>query len=119
MPDTAYETVDYQLDGHVATITLDRPDALNAFNPAMYADVNTAMARFRDDDQAWAAVVTGRGLRSFSAGVDVKALDAEVASSDNPGGSEVASRFGIEFSGEYFTDKPVSPRSRGTATAKA
>ena len=54
----------YELDGHVATITYNRPDALNAINGAMRRDLNEAFARFRDDEAAWVAIVTGAG-RAF------------------------------------------------------
>jgi E-phenylitaconyl-CoA hydratase len=65
------ETVLYELDGHVATITYNRPEALNAINGQVRADLNDAFARFRDDEEAWVAVVTGAG-RAFCAGADLK-----------------------------------------------
>jgi len=61
----------YELDGHVATITYNRPEALNAINAEMRRDLNSAFTRFRDDDQAWVAIVTGAG-RAFCAGADVR-----------------------------------------------
>jgi enoyl-CoA hydratase/carnithine racemase len=65
------DAVLYELDGHVATITYNRPDALNAINKAVRDDLNAAFARFRDDDDAWVAIVTGAG-RAFCVGADVK-----------------------------------------------
>jgi (E)-benzylidenesuccinyl-CoA hydratase len=61
----------YELDGHVATITYNRPDALNAINGPMRKDLNAAFARFRDEDDAWVAIVTGAG-RAFCVGGDIK-----------------------------------------------
>jgi E-phenylitaconyl-CoA hydratase len=61
----------FQLDGHVATITYNRPEALNAINGDMRRDLNAAFARFRDDDEAWVAIVTGAG-RAFCAGGDLR-----------------------------------------------
>jgi enoyl-CoA hydratase/carnithine racemase len=61
----------YELDGHVATITYNRPDALNAINSSMRSDLNRAFARFRDEPEAWVAIVTGVG-RAFCAGADVR-----------------------------------------------
>jgi enoyl-CoA hydratase/carnithine racemase len=55
----------------VATITYNRPDALNAVNGEMRRDLNDAFARFRDDDEAWVAIVTGAG-RAFCAGADLR-----------------------------------------------
>jgi Enoyl-CoA hydratase/isomerase len=65
------DTVSYELDGHVATITYDRPHALNAVNGELRADLNDAFARFRDEEDAWVAIVTGRG-RAFCAGADLR-----------------------------------------------
>ena len=55
------DTVRYELDGHVATITYNRPDALNAINGEMRRDLNAAFARFRDEEDAWVGIVTGEG----------------------------------------------------------
>ncbi|WP_028928730.1 enoyl-CoA hydratase/isomerase family protein [Pseudonocardia asaccharolytica] len=63
-------TVRYELADHVATITLDRPDKLNAIDGAMRRDINEAFARFRFDDDAWVGIVTGNG-RAFCAGADL------------------------------------------------
>jgi E-phenylitaconyl-CoA hydratase len=64
-------TVLYERDGHVATITYNRPEALNAINAELRADLNAAWARFRDDEEAWVAIITGAG-RAFSAGADLR-----------------------------------------------
>jgi E-phenylitaconyl-CoA hydratase len=61
----------YEVDGHIATITYNRPEALNAINAQMRRDLNAAFARFRDDDDAWVGVVTGAG-RAFCAGADMR-----------------------------------------------
>jgi enoyl-CoA hydratase/carnithine racemase len=63
--------VTFQLDGHVATITYNRPDVLNAINAEMRRDLNAAFSRFRDDQEAWVAIVTGAG-RAFCAGADLR-----------------------------------------------
>jgi enoyl-CoA hydratase/carnithine racemase len=62
--------VTYEIDGHVATITYNRPDALNAINAEMRQALNHAFTRFRDDEDAWVAIVTGTG-RAFCAGGDI------------------------------------------------
>src|ERR671911_696901 len=66
------DAVLYELDGHVATITYNRPEALNAIDGAMRAGLNSAFARFRDEEEAWVAIVTGAG-RAFCAGADMRA----------------------------------------------
>jgi enoyl-CoA hydratase/carnithine racemase len=60
----------YDLDGHVATITYNRPEALNAIDGAVRAGLNAAFARFRDEEDAWVAIVTGAG-RAFCVGADI------------------------------------------------
>jgi enoyl-CoA hydratase/carnithine racemase len=45
----------------VATITYNRPEALNTINGEMRRDLNEAFSRFRDDEDAWVAIVTGAG----------------------------------------------------------
>ncbi len=64
------DTVLYERDEHVATITYNRPDVLNAINGELRNDLNDAWTRFRDDDDAWIAIVTGAG-GSFCAGADL------------------------------------------------
>jgi enoyl-CoA hydratase/carnithine racemase len=65
------DAVLYELDGHVATITYNRPEALNAINGALRDDLNGAFARFRDEEDAWVAIVTGAG-RAFCVGADLR-----------------------------------------------
>ena len=64
-------TVLYQREGHIATITYNRPEALNAINGELREDLNASWVTFRDDDDAWVAIVTGAG-RAFSAGADLR-----------------------------------------------
>jgi enoyl-CoA hydratase len=60
-----------QLDGHVARITIDRPEARNALDVHHFRDLANAWRRFRDDDDDWVAIVTGvEG--SFMTGADLK-----------------------------------------------
>lgn len=75
-------TVRYDLEGHVATITYNRPDALNAINGEMRRDLNDAFARFRDDEDAWVGIVTGEG-RAFCAGADMR--DGGASAGEFPG----------------------------------
>jgi enoyl-CoA hydratase/carnithine racemase len=75
-----YEQIVYDVAGGVATITLDRPDALNAFTGQMMVEMIDALDRIDGDDDVRAVIVTGRG-RGFCAGADLSAggdtFDAE------------------------------------------
>jgi enoyl-CoA hydratase/carnithine racemase len=76
------DNVGYELDGHVATITYNRPDALNAINGGMRRDLNEAFGRFRDDEEAWVAIVTGAG-KAFCVGADLR--DGQHSAGEFPG----------------------------------
>ena len=69
----AYRTIRYDVDpaARVATITLDRPDRLNAFNRTMCEEVRAAWQRVKADEQVHAVVLRAAGDRAFSAGLDV------------------------------------------------
>lgn len=68
-----YSEILLSRNGDVATVTLNRPDALNAITPNMLAELNTAFATLATDSDVRFIVLTGAG-RAFSAGVDLKAL---------------------------------------------
>jgi len=69
MPAVLYEQRD-----RIAYITLNRPEALNAFNREMHRELREIWQEFRTNDDVWVAVVSGAGDRAFSAGADVKQL---------------------------------------------
>jgi len=58
--------------GHVATLTLDRPAALNAINAALVRDLRGACLELEADDEVRVLVVRGAGERAFSVGADLK-----------------------------------------------
>lgn len=70
---TTEQEVLVALDGPVATVTLHRPDALNAITPTMLAILGDELERLAEDPDVRVVVLTGAG-RAFSAGVDLKAL---------------------------------------------
>ena len=65
-----YEHISYDVVDGIATITLDRPDRLNAFTLLMQREICDALDRVDDDDSVRAVIVTGAG-RGFCAGVDL------------------------------------------------
>ncbi|HEX4467711.1 MAG TPA: enoyl-CoA hydratase [Solirubrobacteraceae bacterium] len=70
-PDVQLETVNYQLEDAVATIELNRPQALNAWNVQFGLDLLECVTRAAADDGVRAVVITGGG-RAFSSGADLK-----------------------------------------------
>jgi enoyl-CoA hydratase len=73
-----YEHLTYAQDGPVTLITINRPERMNAIGPQTHRELVDAWGRFRDDDEALVAVLTGAGDQAFCAGGDLKAgLDGE------------------------------------------
>jgi len=66
--------IDFALDDHVATITINRPERMNAMDTAHYEALSAAWIRVRDDSAIRVAIVTGAGEKSFSAGADLKSF---------------------------------------------
>ncbi len=75
MPDLA--TVRYAVEGHVCTLTMDRPEVANAQNTELIDDLDAAFDAAGADDEVRVVVLTGAG-RHFSSGHDLKALVGDV-----------------------------------------
>ena len=58
-------------EGHVATITINRPKALNALSTAVLTDLNAALDEVAADQDVYALIITGAGEKSFVAGADI------------------------------------------------
>ncbi len=68
--------IKYSRSDKVATITINRPDTLNALNPQSMTELSECWDMFREDASALVAVLTGEG-RAFSSGMDIKERIAE------------------------------------------
>jgi|YelNatPaOPRAMG01_1025707.scaffolds.fasta_scaffold74305_2 enoyl-CoA hydratase/carnithine racemase len=64
----------YEKEDKTVIITLNRPEQLNAFDPEQSEQFTEALIKFRDDPDAWVAIITGAGEKAFSAGADLKKL---------------------------------------------
>ena len=84
----AYETILYDKSGPVLTITLNRPEALNAISPQLTLELHQALDEGDADGEVRAIIVTGAG-RAFSAGYDIARRPGGKSTLD-PTGSEVA-----------------------------
>ena len=103
---TMYDEILYEVDGPVATVTLNRPEALNAWTTRMAAEVRHAMGEAERDPAVVGIVVTGAG-RGFCAGADMNLL-AGLSEGDrgdawiDDGSTEVGrSSWGDDLRGEY------------------
>ena len=67
-----FETVLVDVAGHVVTVTLNRPQAMNSFNQRMCDEFEAIWRRVREDDDIHVVVLRAAGDRAFCTGVDVK-----------------------------------------------
>jgi len=110
----SYSTLQYSVDGRIATITLDRPERMNAINLAMPGEIAAAVDRANRDDAVHVIVLTGAG-EGFCGGYDLKEF-AEAAG-EQPGSQLGAAGQGdarpwdpmADFYGMYeFTQQSMS-----------
>src|SRR3984885_2400469 len=64
----------FDVHGGIARITLNRPEVLNAMDPATYDEVTAALQRVDADPDILAGIITGAGERAFTAGADLKLM---------------------------------------------
>src|SRR4051812_2325767 len=111
-----YAEIRYDASDNVVTITLHRPDALNAFTPVMKREMLDALDRADSDDDTRVVIVTGAG-RAFCAGADLshggdtfdyKRRDGTATEAPRDGGGEVSLRV-------YEMRKPVIAALNGSA----
>ena len=67
-------SIDFDLSEHIATITINRPERMNAMDAEHYDALSAAWIRVRDDPEVRVAIVTGAGAKSFSTGADIKSF---------------------------------------------
>lgn len=64
----------YEVKDRVARITINRPEAMNAMDPDVYAELSKAWIDVRDNPDVWVAIITGAGDKAFTAGADLKTM---------------------------------------------
>jgi len=64
--------VNYEKEGRIAIITINRPEAMNALNMETMRELHKAMTEFRDDPEMWVGIITGAGEKAFCGGADIK-----------------------------------------------
>ena len=58
----------FEVKNHIAYITINRPEVMNAMDPETYEELSQSWIEVRDNPEIWCAIVTGAGNKSFSAG---------------------------------------------------
>jgi E-phenylitaconyl-CoA hydratase len=105
----------YEKADRIATITINRPEALNAIDPQTNEELIAAWADFRDDPEVWVGILTGAGDRAFCAGADLKELIPSLTDQARRGGL-TAFNFGGITRG-FTTWKPLIAAVNGFALA--
>ena len=117
MSNTDYEEITYEITEPVATITMNRPEALNALTVRMLAEIRHAMAAAEQDERVVGIVLTGAG-RGFCPGMDMNALDSMSSGSGqtkddlshlhaDPGDPKLGENFRIAYTYMMSVRKPI------------
>lgn len=104
----AYEFIAVETDGHLTTITINRPESMNALYGPVHREMDAAFNAFAADPEQWVAILTGAGERAFSAGNDLKATaTGGDISTPETGFGGLTARFDL--------DKPIIAAVNGVA----
>ena len=107
--------LEYDVDGAVAVITLNRPDVLNAFDDELGHALNRALAQASEDDDIRCIVLTGAG-RAFSSGEDLGALSSTYEAGEAPDlGRTLVERYNPTIRAIRTAPKPVVAAVNGVA----
>lgn len=96
--------VRYEKKGHLAVITLNRPEKLNAYNAELLQRESAIWEDFRDDPNLYVAILTGEGERAFCAGADLSMMNT-IRDADTP--DEVVNKIPLFHMGDHKIYKPI------------
>jgi enoyl-CoA hydratase len=104
MTSAKFETLLLEIDSDgIATLTINRPEKLNALNSKVLDELKTAFGEIEQDDRIGAVIITGTGDKAFVAGADIKELN----SLNRANGEKLAARGQAVFAGIENCSKPV------------
>jgi enoyl-CoA hydratase len=104
-------TIRFDKQNHIATVTIDRPEAMNALTGEMSNALDAAFDEFTNDDELWVAILTATGDKVFSAGFDLKEAIPRLLKGDMMGYEDPEHR---QFSTVY---KPIIAAINGACIA--
>ncbi|MBI3970245.1 MAG: enoyl-CoA hydratase/isomerase family protein [Chloroflexi bacterium] len=112
-----YEFIHFDVEDRVATITIDRPDVLNAIHPPASAELKDAWRRVREDSAIWVAILTGAGDRAFCAGMDLKWAAAHAEDRRRNSTPDLSFHFGgmVDAPSRFDVWKPIIAAVNGVA----
>lgn len=85
-------TIRYEIRDHVATITINRPEAMNSLTMEMLMGIEEAFAEFNADADGWVAILTASGDKAFSSGLDLKEAAPLLTGGDTLGFDDTTKR---------------------------
>jgi enoyl-CoA hydratase len=71
-----FETIEFKRDGAIGTLTIKRPEAMNALNAKVIQELGECVTGLRSEPDLRVLIVTGSGEKSFVAGADIKEMDS-------------------------------------------
>jgi acetyl-CoA C-acetyltransferase len=107
-----YRYCKLEREGRLTIVTINRPEAMNAFTPATNAELAEIFDEFSADPDQWVAIITGAGDKAFSAGNDLKFLARAMARGEEP--ETPLAGFG-GLTSRYDCRKPVIAAVNGIA----
>ncbi len=119
-----YETLIYEKRDHIALVTLNRPERLNALNRTLQKETLAVCDEARNDDDVWAVIITGAG-RGFCSGADISGGGAAAAAAQQGDGAppqrtqtqndllDEFSWVGDQARAVYYLDKPTIAAMNG------
>lgn len=107
------EFVEVSIEGGITTVTLNRPEVMNAINPRMHHELQATFDRFAADPAQRVCVVTGAGDRAFCAGSDLKAASIAAAAGQAPAHYPASGYAGLIE--RFDLDKPIIAAVNGLA----
>lgn len=112
MAETEDETLNVEIQGTLALVTLNRPKALNALTEHMRSKLSEALWSFARDPQVYAVVLQSESPRAFSAGSDVREVITLARSEMAAGLKTFANEYALNWQCECFS-KPIVPLING------
>ncbi|MFX1703367.1 enoyl-CoA hydratase-related protein [Chitinophaga sp. CC14] len=106
-----YQTLSTQLENNILTITINRPEKLNALNQQVLADLALAVDEIYSDRQIKGAIITGAGDKAFVAGADI----SEFLTLSDKQGEELAKKGHVIFQRIENSPKPIIAAVNGFA----
>ena len=107
----SYKTLQVDIEDNIATVTINRPEKLNALNAQVMTDLNNVFDELKNNEQVYVVIITGSGEKAFVAGADIK----ELSSLDMNKAKEFSEKGQAVFNKIENFEKPVIAAVNGFA----